>query len=248
ARKNCTVILGCRNKSKGELVVQKIQEETGNNKVECILLDLNDLKSIKNFAEIFLSKYDQLHILINNAGTIATGGFQRSKDGFETTFATNVIGPHYLTVQLLPILEKSMPSRIVNISSSLYAAIIMLLSSELDRRLKAKGANNLYVNTTDPGSAKTQPYYTYINKGSIMDKFLSLIFVSVDEGALTHLYLATSPEVEEQNIHGEYYIPTAKRSKPCSSYTKSEKEAKKAWSAVEKLLKEKIPDYPGARI
>ncbi|KAG2227744.1 hypothetical protein INT45_004786 [Circinella minor] len=173
-----------------------------------------------------------------------------------------------------------MPSRIVNISSSLYTvtkffntsiekmndedyyntvlqygrtkAIVMLLSSELDRRLRAKGVNylyaKLYVNTNDPGAVKTQPYYTHINKGSIMDKLISLIFVSVDEGALTHLYLATSPEVEEQSIHGEYYTPIAKRGKASSSYTKSEKEAKKAWSTVEKLIKEKVPDYSGAGI
>ncbi|KAG2222417.1 hypothetical protein INT45_009429 [Circinella minor] len=276
ARKNCTVILGCRNKSKGELVVKKIQEETGNNNVECILLDLNDLKSIKSFAEMFLSKYDQLHILINNAGLMPNGGLERSKDGFEIMFATNVIGTHYLTVQLLPILEKSMPSRIVNVASSFYIitkfvktsveilndedyynrflqygrtkAIIMLLTFELDRRLRAKGVNNLYVNTNDPGPVKTQAYYKRVNKGSVMDKFISLVFAAADEGSLTQLYLATSPEVEEQNIHGEYYTPIAKRDKVKSDYTKSEKEAEKAWSAVEKLIKEKIPDYPGANI
>ena len=32
-------------------------------------------------------------------------------------FATNVIGTHYLTVLLLPILQKSTPSRIVNVAS-----------------------------------------------------------------------------------------------------------------------------------
>ena len=32
-------------------------------------------------------------------------------------YATNVIGTHYLTIQLLPILQKSTPSRIVNVAS-----------------------------------------------------------------------------------------------------------------------------------
>ena len=64
----------------------------------------------------------------------------------------------------------------------------------------------MYVNTNHPGRVKSQPYYERVNEGSLVDKFISLFYVSTDEGALTQLYLATSPEVEEQNIHGEYYV------------------------------------------
>ena len=39
-----------------------------------------------------------------------------------------------------------------------------------------------------------------------MEKFISLVFAAADEASLTQLYLATSLEVEEQNIHGGYYV------------------------------------------
>jgi hypothetical protein len=34
----------------------------------------------------------------------------------------------------------------------------------------------------------------------------ALIAITPEKGALTQLYLATSPEVEEKNIRGEYYV------------------------------------------
>jgi NAD(P)-dependent dehydrogenase (short-subunit alcohol dehydrogenase family) len=41
--------------------------------------------------------------------------------GIETQFATNHIAHHYLTMLLLPVLEKSTPSRIVTVSSLAHA-------------------------------------------------------------------------------------------------------------------------------
>lgn len=39
--------------------------------VEWMPLDLNDLESVKNFADEFNAKYDKLDILMNNAGIMA---------------------------------------------------------------------------------------------------------------------------------------------------------------------------------
>lgn len=39
--------------------------------VEWMALDLNDLVSVKGFADAFNSKYDKLDILMNNAGIMA---------------------------------------------------------------------------------------------------------------------------------------------------------------------------------
>ncbi|MFM8268662.1 MAG: SDR family NAD(P)-dependent oxidoreductase, partial [Pseudomonadota bacterium] len=64
----------------------------------------------------FLEKHDSLHGLINNAGVMYTP-FGKTKDGFETQFGTNHLGHYLLTELLLPLLKKSAPSRIVNLSS-----------------------------------------------------------------------------------------------------------------------------------
>ena len=43
ARKGATVVMACRNQSKGETALTQIQAENSNAKVELILLDLGDL-------------------------------------------------------------------------------------------------------------------------------------------------------------------------------------------------------------
>ena len=55
-------------------------------------------------------------MLVNNAGVLS-GERTLSPDGIELTFATNVLGPFLLTNLLIPLLEKSAPARIVNVSS-----------------------------------------------------------------------------------------------------------------------------------
>ena len=62
------VILACRNRKKGEDAARLIQMQSQNSQVEVELLDLNSLKSVKDFADRIKTKYTRLDILINNAG------------------------------------------------------------------------------------------------------------------------------------------------------------------------------------
>lgn len=73
-------ILTCRTEEKTKAVVEEIKSETGNQKVEFIQLDLMKLVSVTNFAKEFKSRYDELHILMNNAGAMICP-FGLSKDG-----------------------------------------------------------------------------------------------------------------------------------------------------------------------
>ncbi|KAI9251388.1 hypothetical protein BDA99DRAFT_201092 [Phascolomyces articulosus] len=269
ARKNCHVIIACRNQTKGNAVVKEIQEQTGNQNVECIILDLTSLASVKQFTTTILTQFDQLHILLNNAGVLDVP-YRLTEDGIESMFATNHVGHFYLTLELLPLLIKSGPSRIVNVASMMHGMTTItgaefdkmseeqyfnrkthygktkvaniLFTYELNRRLKAKGINNVYVNCNHPGAIKTDPYYEsgFLTKGSLLDSFTSLFFVSPEEGALTQLYLATSPEIEQNDIKGQYYVPTAKLSSS-NGFSKSEENATKLWNVTEKLLEEKAP-------
>ena len=47
----------------------------------------------------------------------------------------------------------------------------------------------------------------------------SLVYMWPEDGALTQLYLATSPEVESQDITGAYFTPVAKRGQVSSLVT-----------------------------
>jgi len=67
----CHVVLPVRNANTGTIAKEKIEElATGSKKgsVEVMLMDLNDLDSVKRMAEEFLNKFDRLDYLINNAG------------------------------------------------------------------------------------------------------------------------------------------------------------------------------------
>ncbi len=61
----------------------------------------------------------QTHILINNAGIMATPqGY--TPDGFEQQFATNFLGHFLLAQLLLPALRQTAPARIVSLTSSAH--------------------------------------------------------------------------------------------------------------------------------
>lgn len=114
---NMTVIMGIR---KPELV-KKLSEtmENGEN-LKAFQLDLQSLKSIKEFAQNVLKQYPEIHLLVNNAG-IMFGDFKLTEDGIETQLAVNHIGHFYLTHLLLPALKKggtiSKSARVVNVTS-----------------------------------------------------------------------------------------------------------------------------------
>lgn len=217
-----------------------------------------------------MSRHEQLHILINNAGVMQCP-FGLSKDGIETQFATNHVAHFYLTTLLLPVIENSAPSRIINVSSLAHRmpfwdldlenisnpdkynkylhygkskACNILFTRELAKRLEAKGVNNVYVNCNHPGGISTD---LYRHMGSWMSSVVNLFLSTPEDGALTQLYLATSLDVEEKNIKAQYYVPFAAPDKP-HGVAASEDGPAKLWEFTENLLKEKIPKYGGAPI
>ncbi|KAG1685673.1 hypothetical protein DVH05_007797 [Phytophthora capsici] len=82
-------------------------------------LDVGSLSSVRVFSEMFKTKHNRLHLLINNAG-VAGGDYALSEHGFELLFATNHLGHFALTSQLFGLLKKSSSSRIVNVSSQAH--------------------------------------------------------------------------------------------------------------------------------
>ncbi|MEL6673409.1 MAG: SDR family NAD(P)-dependent oxidoreductase, partial [Bacteroidota bacterium] len=116
ASKGAEVILTARNETKGKQVVAEIRAATGNEKVSTMPVELGSLSSIRSFAEAFLSQYDALDLLINNAGVMACPQ-SKTEDGFEKQFGVNHLGHFLLTELLSPALVKAAPSRVVNVSS-----------------------------------------------------------------------------------------------------------------------------------
>ncbi len=107
---------GCRSKEKGEHAVNEIKEFSQSSAVEFLLVDLTSFESVRAFAAEFLATKLPLHVLINNAGIMATP-FEKSKDGFENQFQVNHLSHFLLTHLLFDVLKQSAPSRIINVSS-----------------------------------------------------------------------------------------------------------------------------------
>jgi len=220
AKMNATLVLLCRDKERGESAQKEIIELTGNNNVELILCDLSSQKEIRDFVTEFKSKYQKLHILINNAGVMLS---KKSEDGFEMNFAVNHLAPFLLTNLLLEILKKSAPSRIINVGSAahrmgkidfedlqsenkkgrlmrLYGTsklAMTLVSYELSRKLEG---SNVTVNVLHPGLINTN---LGRDRSSTSKGFAGKFFKSPEIGAETSIYLASSPEVE--GITGKYF-------------------------------------------
>jgi len=116
ATKGATVIMPVRNTEKAKTVREEIVKTYPNAKIDIRSLDLSSLTSIKLFSDEISTSYNQLDILINNAGVMYCP-FSKTEDGFEMQMGTNHLGPYALTAQLMPLILKSANSRIVNTAS-----------------------------------------------------------------------------------------------------------------------------------
>jgi NAD(P)-dependent dehydrogenase (short-subunit alcohol dehydrogenase family) len=68
AGRGAQVVLACRNLKAGEHAACEIIRLTKNIKVHAELLNLADMRSIRDFAKRFEETYGVLDILVNNAG------------------------------------------------------------------------------------------------------------------------------------------------------------------------------------
>jgi NAD(P)-dependent dehydrogenase (short-subunit alcohol dehydrogenase family) len=87
AQQHATVILGCRDKQRGEAVLAEIKAGSLAATVDLLLLDLSVQQSVRTAVTEFENRYNHLDVLINNAAV-----FKRHRtltaDGYETMFAT----------------------------------------------------------------------------------------------------------------------------------------------------------------
>ncbi|WP_434401630.1 oxidoreductase [Planococcus sp. 11815] len=230
ARLGERVILAVRDLEKGQAAEQEIREESPEATIEVMQLDLSDLESVRTFAETFISRFDSLDLLINNAG-VMTPPYAKTKDGFELQFGSNHLGHFALTGLLLPLLLRTENSRVVTLSSLAhrnsaihfdnlggskgYKAMKfygqsklanLMFATELDKRLKQHGLSTVSV-ACHPGISSTNLFkiggreMPRIFKG-LMNRYLQ----PATMGALPTVYAATDPSI----TGGEYIGPDGK--------------------------------------
>lgn len=118
ARRGARLVLGCRDRAKGEAVARILRKKSGNQNVFASRLDLGSLLSIRQFVDEFLQQEQKLHVLINNAAYM--GPKAATDDGYERNLGVNYLGHFYLTLLLMDKLRKCAPSRVINVCSDSY--------------------------------------------------------------------------------------------------------------------------------
>jgi len=248
ASRDAQLILPARNLQKAEDAKNRIVSQTGNKNIEVFQCELSSMESIRQFATHFNDNYDQLHILVNNAGIWETTR-KLSADGVEMVFAVNHLAPFLLTNLLLGKLKAADKARIVTVSSGahiqgkinfqdieynkswnhfkVYAQSKLaniLFTRELARRLEGTAVT---ANCLHPGVVST---HLFDNMGSFMKMLFQTFMISPEKGAQTSIYLAISPEVE--NVSGEYFAKS--KPKKTASAASDMETAAKLWTLSEK--------------
>ena len=230
AQAGAAVVLACRSAERGEAARARIAAEIPAANVQVRVLDVADLDSVRRFSAEFLGEGRPLDLLINNAGVMALPERRTTPQGFEMQFGTNHLGHFALTGMLLPALLRQPGSRVVTVASiahkggklnfddlhaergydprgayqqSKLANVVFGL--ELDRRLRARGANTMSV-IAHPGVAVTNIVSNGMGTGlkaRVANAVLALVAQSDDRGSWPLLYAATSAAVHG----GGYYGP-----------------------------------------
>lgn len=244
AAKNASIILPSRNLEKGEMVRDQIIDKTGNKSVHIMKCDLASFDSIRSFVSEFKERYDNLHLLVNNAGIWETKK-KESADGIELNFAVNHLAPFLLTSLLVDELRRGAPARIINVSSDFHRHWKMDFNDpESKKRFssirsygRSKLANILFtryladitekegitVNAMHPGFVATN---LFDRMTPFFRKIARPFMISSREGAATIVYLATSPDLE--GVTGEYFV--RKKMKKPSGAARNRKSAEKLWN------------------
>ena len=113
------VLLACRNPAKAEAAVRDVAAKASGPPPELVTLDLADLDSVQACARDVDGRVEQLDVLMNNAGVMATP-LRRTTAGFELQFGTNHLGHFALTGHLLPALLRAPEPRVVTVSSNAH--------------------------------------------------------------------------------------------------------------------------------
>ncbi|CAM3599609.1 oxidoreductase [Deinococcus frigens] len=223
AQHGATVVLAYRSAQKAEAAAARILAANPAGKVVIMALDLEDLDSVRAFADDFKSKFERLDLLVNNAGIMVPPQGETGQ-GFETQFGVNHLGHFALTAQLIGTLNGTPGARVVTVSSIAhrfgqiefgdlnwkarkYKAMPaygqsklanLLFTHELQRRLGAAGSGTLAV-AAHPGYAATSLQGEGVNDG-----LMGRLAQTQQMGALPSLYAATAPVV----AGGEFFGPS----------------------------------------
>lgn len=220
-QKGAKVYVACRDEEKGLDAIERMKAISSGGELIYAHLDLASLSSIKVFAEKVIATENRLDLLVNNAGVMIPPP-SKSEDGFELQFGVNFIGHFALTGHLFNLLESTIGSRVVTLSSIAHRGAIidfdnfrlekpynnwreygqskladLIFALEFEKRLKNNGCQLMSL-AAHPGFSKTD-LQKYMDK----DMLDSLELMTAKEGAQPTLAACLRPDAKG----GQYWGP-----------------------------------------
>ena len=122
AKQGHQLYLHGRNKQKLDDTILDIKEVSQNKNIFGCVADFTDLGQVNEMAKAIRQSTPKLDVLINNAGVFKSS-VAESKEGIDIRIVVNYLAPYLLTRELLPILEKGVSPRIINLSSAAQATV-----------------------------------------------------------------------------------------------------------------------------
>lgn len=225
ARRKASIVLACRNTDKGRDALVRLCAAVPGVDAELLPLDLANLSSVRSAAATLLKQDRPIDTLINNAGLMMPP-LQRTADGFEMQFGTNVLGHFAFTGLVLPLLAKSAAARVVWLSSvahwdgriefdnlnaerrygkwRAYAQsklADLMLAYEMQRRIARSGSPMISLGAHPGGTQSELSRNNTLLK--IINALSSRITQSTEAGAMPSVRAATDPEARG----GDYFGP-----------------------------------------
>ena len=238
------VIMHGKRQQAGQKLVEEFKAKTGNPEIYYYNAHLTDLQQIKTLAESIKRDFSQLDVLLNNAGI-----FMNEKvilpNGFEMTHMVNHLAVFALTLQLLDLIKQSPSGRIIVTSSMAHSSSIdfsnlngekhwdsynayavsklenILFTYKLHRNLTAENSN-VTANCLHPGVISTKLLHAGWGMGGS----------SLQQGAATSVYLATSEEVNKTG--GKYFVN--KHPQKSAAFSYDHKAQDKLWQISSEVL------------
>jgi NAD(P)-dependent dehydrogenase (short-subunit alcohol dehydrogenase family) len=267
ARRGAHVIVGARDKGRGEAAMARIGEDVAGASLELGLADLGDLDQVKALAARVRADHPSLDLLINNAGTMMAEKSPTAQ-GHEQHFGINYLGHFALTLALLPAMSAG-NARVVGVSSLAHRhwrlnpddlqarglllpylhyarskLALALFGIELDRRLRAAGSPIVSV-IAHPGFAGTNLAAGMARGPTRL--WLAYVFPrfgqSLVAGAGPTLYAATMPGVTGGEFYGPdglFELKGAPRRVKLSWRARDPETARRLWDRSEELTEMKL--------
>jgi len=217
-----TVIMVARDEEKLKEVREELLRGNPGADLHTERMDLADLESVREASTEILLYHSEIQLLINNAGVMACP-LMRTAQGFEMQFGTNHLGHFLFTGLLAPALIEGAPGRVVNLSSGghKFAAFNftdpsydnreydkwqaygesktanILFTVGLDERMRERGVRAFAVHpgviATNLSRHMDEADYEALMARAPAGKPLE--FKSLEQGAATTVWAATSPDL-----------------------------------------------------